>query len=67
MKISNISFMMINVVDCARVSNLKAAPHENEYVNNKWLQSTKVQAKFVSKEMLTSVHVSWPWSVNGGQ
>jgi hypothetical protein len=60
----NTSFMMINVVDCASVSNLKTAPHENEYVNNNGLQSTNVQATYVSKEMLTGVHVSWPGSVD---
>jgi hypothetical protein len=56
----------ISVVGCTRVHNLKPAPHGDEYVSRNGFSIENMQATrtYVSKEMLTGIHVSWPGSVH---
>ncbi|CAH1954641.1 unnamed protein product [Acanthoscelides obtectus] len=54
----------IGVIDCTHIGILKANHHGDEYINRKGKPTLNVQATCDSREMFTSVDVSWPGSVH---
>jgi hypothetical protein len=54
----------IGVIDCTHIGVLKPRLHGDEYINRKNKPTLNVQGTCDSKEMFTSVDVSWPGSVH---
>ncbi|CAH1975181.1 unnamed protein product [Acanthoscelides obtectus] len=54
----------IDVIDCTHIGTLKPNRHGDEYINRKGKPTLNVQATCDSREMFTSVDVSWPGSVH---